>query len=66
MKWAAEPSRSGSANGGRIPDQGRSSRTWPVVNEAPAGGYHDSNLQRTGQDWLEAAFRAARTAEPNA
>jgi endo-1,4-beta-xylanase len=41
-----------------------------VVNEAFAdgggGGRRDSNLQRTGNDWIEAAFRAARAADPNA
>jgi len=43
---------------------------WDVVNEAFAdggsGGRRDSNLQRTGNDWIEAAFRAARTADPDA
>jgi endo-1,4-beta-xylanase len=43
---------------------------WDVVNEAFAdggsGGRRDSNLQRTGNDWIEAAFRAARTADPAA
>ncbi|GAA2577297.1 endo-1,4-beta-xylanase [Winogradskya consettensis] len=43
---------------------------WDVVNEAFAdgggGGRRDSNLQRTGNDWIEAAFRAAHTADPNA
>jgi endo-1,4-beta-xylanase len=43
---------------------------WDVVNEAFAdgsgGGRRDSNLQRTGNDWIEAAFRAADTADPNA
>ncbi|MEH1127408.1 endo-1,4-beta-xylanase [Micromonospora sp. CPCC 206061] len=43
---------------------------WDVVNEAFAdgsgGGRRDSNLQRTGNDWIEAAFRAARAADPNA
>ena len=43
---------------------------WDVVNEAFAdgssGGRRDSNLQRTGDDWIEAAFRAARAADPNA
>jgi endo-1,4-beta-xylanase len=37
--------------------------TWDVVNEAFAdgnsGARRDSNLQRTGNDWIEAAFRAA-------
>ncbi|MBI4939423.1 MAG: endo-1,4-beta-xylanase, partial [Actinobacteria bacterium] len=36
---------------------------WDVVNEAYAdgssGARRDSNLQRTGNDWIEAAFRAA-------
>jgi endo-1,4-beta-xylanase len=44
--------------------------SWDVVNEAFAdgnsGGRRDSNLQRTGNDWIEAAFRAARAADPNA
>ncbi|MFY1702717.1 endo-1,4-beta-xylanase [Micromonospora sp. WMMA1923] len=43
---------------------------WDVVNEAFAdggsGARRDSNLQRTGNDWIEAAFRAARQADPNA
>ncbi|MEV8371176.1 endo-1,4-beta-xylanase [Kribbella sp. NPDC056861] len=43
---------------------------WDVVNEAFAdgssGARRDSNLQRTGGDWIEAAFRAARTADPGA
>jgi endo-1,4-beta-xylanase len=43
---------------------------WDVVNEAFADGSsgtrRDSNLQRTGNDWIEAAFRAARTADPSA
>ncbi|MFC4015215.1 endo-1,4-beta-xylanase [Nonomuraea purpurea] len=43
---------------------------WDVVNEAFAdgnsGGRRDSNLQRTGNDWIEAAFRTARTADPAA
>jgi endo-1,4-beta-xylanase len=43
--------------------------SWDVVNEAFAdgggGGRRDSNLQRTGDDWIEAAFRAARAADPN-
>ena len=41
---------------------------WDVVNEAFAdgngGGRRDSNLQRTGNDWIEVAFRTARTADP--
>ena len=44
--------------------------SWDVVNEAFAdggsGARRDSNLQRTGNDWIEAAFRAARSADPNA
>ncbi|WP_422769161.1 endo-1,4-beta-xylanase [Plantactinospora sp. WMMC1484] len=43
---------------------------WDVVNEAYAdgssGARRDSNLQRTGDDWIEAAFRAADAADPNA
>ncbi|MFY1671079.1 endo-1,4-beta-xylanase [Plantactinospora sp. WMMB334] len=43
---------------------------WDVVNEAYAdgssGARRDSNLQRTGNDWIEAAFRAAEAADPNA
>ncbi|AEI12417.1 Endo-1,4-beta-xylanase [Cellulomonas gilvus ATCC 13127] len=43
---------------------------WDVVNEAFAddgrGSRRDSSLQRTGNDWIEAAFRAARAADPNA
>ncbi|MFU8850260.1 endo-1,4-beta-xylanase [Micromonospora sp. SL1-18] len=43
---------------------------WDVVNEAFAdggtGARRDSNLQRTGDDWIEVAFRAARTADPGA
>ncbi|MFJ6194975.1 endo-1,4-beta-xylanase [Micromonospora sp. NPDC092111] len=43
---------------------------WDVVNEAFAdgssGARRDSNLQRTGNDWIEAAFTAARAADPNA
>ncbi|WP_281904113.1 endo-1,4-beta-xylanase [Phytohabitans aurantiacus] len=42
---------------------------WDVVNEAFAdgsgGGRRDSNLQRTGNDWIEVAFRTARAADPN-
>jgi endo-1,4-beta-xylanase len=44
--------------------------SWDVVNEAFAdgssGGRRDTNLERTGSDWIEAAFRAARAADPNA
>ncbi|TDB82523.1 endo-1,4-beta-xylanase [Micromonospora sp. KC721] len=44
--------------------------SWDVVNEAFAdggsGGRRDSNLQRTGNDWIEVAFRAARAADPGA
>jgi endo-1,4-beta-xylanase len=44
--------------------------SWDVVNEAFAdgggGGRRDSNLQRTGDDWIEVAFRTARAADGNA
>ncbi|GAA1867311.1 endo-1,4-beta-xylanase [Myceligenerans crystallogenes] len=43
--------------------------SWDVVNEAYAdsgGGRRDSNLQRTGNDWIEVAFRTARAADPGA
>ncbi|WP_440103505.1 endo-1,4-beta-xylanase [Streptosporangium sp. H16] len=43
---------------------------WDVVNEAFAdgnsGGRRDSNFQRTGDDWIEVAFRTARAADPAA
>ncbi|MEV4531031.1 endo-1,4-beta-xylanase [Streptosporangium sp. NPDC049304] len=43
---------------------------WDVVNEAFAdgnsGGRRDSNFQRTGNDWIEVAFRTARAADPAA
>jgi len=43
---------------------------WDVVNEAFAdgggGGRRDSNLQRTGNDWIEVAFKTARAADPGA
>ncbi|GAB2967302.1 endo-1,4-beta-xylanase [Saccharothrix stipae] len=43
---------------------------WDVVNEAfsdsPTGTRRDSNFQRTGDDWIEAAFHAARAADPGA
>ncbi|NJQ06151.1 endo-1,4-beta-xylanase [Streptomyces lonarensis] len=43
---------------------------WDVVNEAFAdgnsGARRDSNLQRSGNDWIEVAFRAARAADPSA
>ncbi|MBB2740535.1 UNVERIFIED_ORG: endo-1,4-beta-xylanase [Microbispora rosea subsp. rosea] len=42
---------------------------WDVVNEAfddSTGGRRDSNLQRTGNDWIEVAFRTARAADPAA
>ncbi|MFF5228890.1 endo-1,4-beta-xylanase [Dactylosporangium sp. NPDC000521] len=43
---------------------------WDVVNEAFAdggsGSRRDSNLQRTGNDWIEVAFRTARAADPGA
>ncbi|MFE0526097.1 non-reducing end alpha-L-arabinofuranosidase family hydrolase [Micromonospora parva] len=44
--------------------------SWDVVNEAfedgNSGARRNSNLQRTGNDWIEAAFRAADAADPNA
>ncbi|MEU4242482.1 endo-1,4-beta-xylanase [Actinoplanes sp. NPDC026619] len=42
---------------------------WDVVNEAYAdsgGGRRSSNLQSTGNDWIEVAFKTARAADPNA
>jgi GH35 family endo-1,4-beta-xylanase len=43
---------------------------WDVVNEAFAdgtsGARRDSNLQRTGNDWIEVAFRTARAADSGA
>ncbi|MEU3511867.1 endo-1,4-beta-xylanase [Streptomyces longwoodensis] len=43
---------------------------WDVVNEAysddGSGGRRDSNLQRTGNNWIEVAFRTARAADPSA
>ncbi|HET6707321.1 PHB depolymerase family esterase [Amycolatopsis sp.] len=43
---------------------------WDVVNEAfedgGSGARRNSNLQRTGNDWIEAAFTAARAADPGA
>ncbi|MEU3454664.1 endo-1,4-beta-xylanase [Micromonospora sp. NPDC006766] len=43
---------------------------WDVANEAFAdgasGARRDSNLQRTGNDWIEVAFRTARAADPGA
>jgi endo-1,4-beta-xylanase len=42
---------------------------WDVVNEAfddSTGGRRNSNLQRTGNDWIEVAFRTARAADPTA
>ncbi len=44
--------------------------SWDVVNEAFAdgssGARRQSNLQATGNDWIEAAFRAADAADPGA
>ena len=44
--------------------------TWDVVNEAFAdgggGGRRQSNLQATGNDWIESAFRTARAADSGA
>jgi len=41
---------------------------WDVVNEAfnEDGSRRSSNLQGTGNDWIEVAFRTARTADPSA
>jgi endo-1,4-beta-xylanase len=41
---------------------------WDVVNEAfnEDGTRRNSNLQQTGNDWIEVAFRTARTADPAA
>lgn len=41
---------------------------WDVVNEAfeENGSRRNSNLQQTGNDWIEAAFREARSADSNA
>lgn len=43
---------------------------WDVVNEAfedgTSGARRYSNLQRTGNDWIEVAFRTARAADPAA
>ncbi|MEV6262125.1 endo-1,4-beta-xylanase [Streptomyces sp. NPDC051784] len=45
-------------------------KQWDVVNEAFAdgssGARRDSNLQRSGNDWIEVAFRTARAADPSA
>jgi endo-1,4-beta-xylanase len=40
---------------------------WDVVNEAfeENGSRRNSNLQGTGNDWIEVAFRTARAADPN-
>nr|WP_305788112.1 endo-1,4-beta-xylanase [Actinoplanes lichenis] len=40
---------------------------WDVVNEAFAenGSRRSSNLQNTGNDWIEVAFRTARAADPS-
>ncbi|WP_222836752.1 endo-1,4-beta-xylanase [Cellulomonas flavigena] len=43
--------------------------SWDVVSEAfvdGTGARRASNFQRTGDDWIEAAFRAARAADPGA
>ncbi|WP_433500466.1 endo-1,4-beta-xylanase [Sphaerimonospora sp. CA-214678] len=43
---------------------------WDVVNEAyedgNSGARRNSNLQQTGNDWIEVAFRTARSADPAA
>ncbi|GAA2855584.1 beta-xylanase [Actinoplanes cyaneus] len=43
---------------------------WDVVNEAFSdngdGSRRSSNLQNTGNDWIEVAFRTARAADPSA
>ncbi|MDI6104214.1 endo-1,4-beta-xylanase [Actinoplanes sp. NEAU-A12] len=40
---------------------------WDVVNEAfeENGSRRQSNLQSTGNDWIEVAFRTARAADPS-
>src|SRR3954468_10904607 len=40
---------------------------WDVVNEAynEDGSRRSSNLQNTGNDWIEVAFRTARAADPS-
>ncbi|GIF23648.1 beta-xylanase [Paractinoplanes tereljensis] len=40
---------------------------WDVVNEAfnEDGSRRSSNLQGTGNDWIEVAFRTARSADPS-
>src|SRR3954452_8561553 len=41
---------------------------WDVVNEAYAdsgGGRRQSNLQATGNDWIDVAFKTARAADPS-
>ncbi len=41
---------------------------WDVVNEAMSdgGGRRPSNLQATGEDWIDVAFQTARKADPAA
>ena len=40
---------------------------WDVVNEAFEwdGSHRQSNLENTGSDWIEVAFRTARAADPS-
>ncbi|GAA3486997.1 endo-1,4-beta-xylanase [Streptomyces cremeus] len=59
----------GHINGVMAHDKGKIAQ-WDVVNEAfqdgSSGARRDSNLQRTGNDWIEVAFRTARAADPAA
>ena len=56
-------------NAGRDPLQGqdrRLGRGQRGVRRRRRGGRRDSNLQGTGNDWIEVAFRTARAADPAA